>query len=214
MDHSSKGMFLNQCKYVIDLLDEAGMKDSKPAPTPIKSNLKLDDEGEPLQDISVYQGLDTQILIGPTILWIGSLQQAYVPSLVAILLHGKEKKQTIVARSSVEAEYRVIASIACEIIWLKLLFGDLGIKCTLPIPLHCDNQAAMHITANPVFHERTKHIEVDCHFVRHQVQSKLLQTVYTKSCEQLANTFTKVLPSAQLEHLLSKLGSRNFLDPA
>ena len=120
----------------------------------------------------------------------------------------------MVARSSAEAKYRAMASTSCEIIWLKLLLGDLGIQCTLPIPLHCDNQAAMHIAANPVFHERTKHIEVDCHFVRHQVQSKLMHTVYTKSCEQLADIFTKVLPSAQFEHLLSKLGSRNFLDPA
>jgi hypothetical protein len=130
------------------------------------------------------------------------------------LVTWKSKKQTVVARSSAEAEYRAMASTACELIWLKLLLEDLGIQCKPPIQLHCDNQAAMHIAANPVFHERTKHIEVDCHFVRHQVQSKIMQTVYTKSCDQLADIFTKVLPSAQFEHLLSKLGSRNSLNPA
>ncbi|PRQ34018.1 putative RNA-directed DNA polymerase [Rosa chinensis] len=130
------------------------------------------------------------------------------------LVTWKSKKQTVVAHSSAEAEYRAMASITCELIWLKTLLGDLGIVCTMPISLHCDNQAAMHIAANPVFHERTKHIEVNCHFVRDQVQSKLIKTVYTRSCDQLAVIFTKILTFAQFERLLSKLGSRNCLDPA
>ena len=128
------------------------------------------------------------------------------------LVTWKSKKQTVVARSSAEAEYRAMASTTCELIWLKALLSDMGIQSSKPITLHCDNQAAMHIAANPVFHERTKHIEVDCHFVRHQVQSKVIQTVYVRSCDQLADLFTKVLPTAQLERLLGKLGSRSSLD--
>ena len=59
-----------------------------------------------------------------------------------------------------------MASTSCELIWLKYLLFDLGIKHDQPISMFCDNQVAMHIAANPVFHERTKHIEVDCHYVR------------------------------------------------
>ena len=107
-----------------------------------------------------------------------------------------------------------MASTACELIWLKALLQDLGVKCKNPITLHCDNQAAMHIAANPVFHERTKHIEVDCHFIRNQVQNKILTTSFVRSSDQLADVFTKVLPTAQFHRLLFKLGSKDSLDPA
>ncbi|CAN6696244.1 unnamed protein product [Malus baccata var. baccata] len=126
----------------------------------------------------------------------------------------KSKKQQVIARSSAEAEYRAMAATACELIWLKGLLSDLGFHCSNSIPLMCDNQAAMHIAANPVFHERTKHIEVDCHFVRSQVQSQIIHTVFTRSYDQLADLFTKALPSAQFHRLLGKLGSINPLDPA
>ncbi|XP_050378264.1 uncharacterized mitochondrial protein AtMg00810-like [Argentina anserina] len=128
------------------------------------------------------------------------------------LVTWKSKKQSVVARSSAEAEYRAMALAACELIWLKTLLSDLGIIVSTPIILHCDNQAAMHIAANPVFHKKTKHIEVDCHFIRNQVQSKLLSTAYIKSSEQLADVFTKILPTTQFGHLLFKLGSRDSLD--
>ncbi|KAJ4747967.1 Subtilisin-like protease [Rhynchospora pubera] len=72
----------------------------------------------------------------------------------------KSKKQKVVSRSSAEAEYRAMANGACEVVWIKTLLEELGLRPTLPIPLYCDNQAALHITSNPVFHERTKHIEV------------------------------------------------------
>jgi hypothetical protein len=77
-----------------------------------------------------------------------------------------------VAQSSAKAEYRAMASTASELIWIKQLLADIRIEARNPMKLFCNNQAARHIASNPVFHERTKHIEVDCHFIREKIQAK------------------------------------------
>nr|GEX30398.1 cysteine-rich RLK (receptor-like protein kinase) 8 [Tanacetum cinerariifolium] len=94
----------------------------------------------------------------------------------------------------------------CEITWLVSLLKDLGLKDLGPVDLKCDNQAAIHIAANPVFYDRTKHIEVDCHYVRDQIKYGLIHPSYVPSKTQLADVFTKVLPVDQHNTLLSKLG--------
>ncbi|RVW88368.1 Retrovirus-related Pol polyprotein from transposon TNT 1-94 [Vitis vinifera] len=76
-----------------------------------------------------------------------------------------------VARSSAEAEYRAMALATCELIWLRHLLQELRFGKDEQMKLICDNQAALHIASNPVFHERTKHIEVDCHFIREKIAS-------------------------------------------
>lgn len=84
----------------------------------------------------------------------------------------KTKKQPTVSRSSSEVEYRALAVTTCESKWLQSLLHSLSVSHSLPMKLSCDNQSAIHIAKNPVFHERTKHIEVDCHLVRDELKAK------------------------------------------
>lgn len=122
----------------------------------------------------------------------------------------KSKKQSVVARSSAEAEYRAMAFTTCEVTWLSSLLKDLGLKDLPPANLKCDNKAALAIAANPVQHERTKHVEIDCHYVRDQLNKGLLTTSHVSSSEQIADLLTKVLPVKQHNHLLHKLGASAF----
>lgn len=106
-----------------------------------------------------------------------------------------------------------MANTICELTWLKAILSSLGVLHPQPIQLYCDNQAALHIAKNPVFHERTKHIEVDCHFVRDEVLKNTIQPSYVPSRTQLADIFTKALGTKQFLFLLSKLGIQNLHAP-
>ncbi|KAK4397606.1 Retrovirus-related Pol polyprotein from transposon RE2 [Sesamum angolense] len=130
------------------------------------------------------------------------------------LVTWRSKKQTTVARSSAEAEYRAMAHTTSEILWLKNLLKELGFMYDDPVPMHCDNQAAIHIASNPIFHERTKHIEVDCHFVREAVMSQKICTPFTPSSEQRADIFTKALGGKPFDVLCNKLGMIDIFAPA
>ena len=88
--------------------------------------------------------------------------------------------------------------------WIKHLLHDMKIECKGTMQMYCDNQAARHIASNPVFHERTKHIEVDCHFVRDKVQSGEIETPFVRSHEQLADIFTKCVDRVHLTKLQAR----------
>lgn len=118
----------------------------------------------------------------------------------------KTKKQPTVSRSSTEAEYRAMASATCEILWLKGLLQFLQISIHGPVRLHCDNQSAIHIANNPVFHERTKHIENDCHFIRDEIRRGVILPCYINTHSQLADILTKALGKQHFQNLTSKLG--------
>ena len=85
------------------------------------------------------------------------------------LLTWKSKKQTTISKSSAEAEYRSMAAIVSELIWIIGLMKELGVNLKLPVDIYSDNKASIQIAANPVYHERTKHIEIDCHFIREKI---------------------------------------------
>ena len=125
----------------------------------------------------------------------------------------KTKKQKTVSRSSAEAEYRALAFLTQELIWLKRILAALGVKHKQSMSVWCDSKAAIHIATNPVFHERTKHVEVDCHFVRDEVLSKNICLNHVCSDKQLADIFTKPLGRQEYEQFCFKLGIQDLHAP-
>lgn len=105
----------------------------------------------------------------------------------------KTKKQDVVSMSLAEAEYRCMILTMCELKWLKPLLADLGVSHDAPKNLACDNQSALYITANPVFYERTKHREIDCHIVCDAVQDVLIYTKRWHLQSSLSTFLQKVL---------------------
>ena len=97
----------------------------------------------------------------------------------------------MVARSSAKAEFRAVAHGICAVMWIKRMLGELTASDSLPMKLYCDNKAAISITHNPVLHDKTKHVEVDKHFIKEKLESGLICMPYIPTAEQIANVFTK-----------------------
>ena len=125
----------------------------------------------------------------------------------------KSKKQPTVSLSSAEAEYRSLRAVTAELSWLTRLVSELQVPSILPIPVKSNSLAAIYIAKNPVFHERTKHIELDCHFVREKLHEGLISLSHITTTYQLADIFTKPLPHPQHYHLLCKLRVSSFHPP-
>ena len=109
------------------------------------------------------------------------------------------------ARSSTEAEYRALTDTTSEFLWLRWLLKDLGVFTSSATPLYCNNHNAIHIAHNDVFHERTKHIEIDCHFIRYHLVHGALKLFSVSSKDHLADIFTKSLPKGHTRDLVDKL---------
>ena len=130
------------------------------------------------------------------------------------LIAWKSNKQDTVSNSSAESEYRAVADAVREIMSFRFLLEDLWVDVSDATPLYCDNTAAIHIANNSVFHERTKHIERDCHIVREKVKKGFMKTLHVRSGNQLADIFTKPLYPNPFRHILGKMEFINIYAPS
>ena len=112
---------------------------------------------------------------------------------------------SVVTRSSAEAEFKAMAQGISELLQIFIILIDLGITLKGPMKLYCDNQDAINIAHNPVHHDRTKHVEIDQHFIKEKLNNGLICTVYVPSSKQMADILTKGLPSSTFYTILDKL---------
>ncbi|KAG7568373.1 Reverse transcriptase RNA-dependent DNA polymerase [Arabidopsis thaliana x Arabidopsis arenosa] len=264
-----EGLFLNQEKYAKHLLENAGMLDCAPMPTPLPIQLnRVPYQDKEFEDPTYFRSLagklqyltltrpDLQFavnyicqkmhkpsvsdfaLLKRTLRYLkgtidmgltlstntDSVLRAYSDSdhagctstrrstggfctfLGLNLISWSAKRQDSVARSSTEAEYRALSDTAAELSWISSLLKDIGIQQDRPAELYCDNLSAVHLTANPVLHKRSKHFETHYHFAREKVADGSLVIKHVPAWLQLADIFTKSLPQAAFYSLRFKLG--------
>ena len=146
--------------------------------------------------------------------WAGNLNDrkstaGYFTFVGGNLVTWRSKKQKVVALSSAEAEFRGIRSGLTEILWLRRLMKELSLEPQKTCKLLCDNKAAISISENPVQHDRTKHVEIDRHFIKENLEEKIVEILYVKSEDQLADILTKAVSAKSFQEVLGKLSFGN-----
>ena len=102
----------------------------------------------------------------------------------------------------------------CELLWIKIILTELRLAPSESMKLYCDNKTAINIAHNPVQHNRTKHVEIDKHFIKEKLRESLICTPFVKIGDQLTDVLTKMIASRPFYHILSKLGMRDIFAPA
>ena len=115
----------------------------------------------------------------------------------------KTKKQNDVSLSSTEAEFRAMKAITKELIWIKRLLSELGVTHDSPMTIFCDNKSTLHISANHVLHEQTKHMGIICQFVRKEIIKGVINTMFVTTHDQLADILTKYLGRREFDAFFS-----------
>ncbi|GKE47684.1 ribonuclease H-like domain-containing protein, partial [Tanacetum coccineum] len=189
----STGMFLSQHKYVVEIIKRAHMVNCNPSRTPVDTESKLGDDSDPVSDPTLYQSLagslqyltftrpDNSYAVQQVCLYMHDPREHHFSALKRILrrstsgycvflgnnlLSSSSKRQPTLSSSSVEAKHRDVANVVAETCWLRNLLRELHTPLYSATLVYCDNVSAVYLSCNPVQHQRTKHIEIDIHFVR------------------------------------------------
>eukprot|EP00253_Pinus_taeda_P013307 PITA_13307 len=220
---TENNIFLSQSKYARNLVDKFRMQDCKPATTPMEPGLKLSAQSSsPLVDETLFRQLVGSLIYltatRPDINFAVSYISRFTSTPKADhwiaakrVLRYTSKKQQAVALSSTEAEYQGAVKASCEAIWLRRMLADMHVFQTGPTPLFCDNQGVLKLAKNPIFHERTKHVETHCHYIRQLVEDESIQLRYVPTTEQPTDIFTKPLGPDKFVKFRGSIGVVNRL---
>ncbi|GJY14763.1 ribonuclease H-like domain-containing protein, partial [Tanacetum coccineum] len=226
-------------KYATEVLERAGMLTCNPCRTPVDTDSKLAAAGDPVSDPTLYRRLAGALqyltFTRPDISYV--VQQLYsstTSSLVSYsdadwagcpttrrstssycvflgnnLLSWSSKRQFTLSRSSAEAEYRGVANAVAETCWLRNLLRELHTPLSTATIVYCDNVIVVYLSSNLVQHQRTKHIEIDIHFVRDLVTTGHIRILHVPSHYQYVDIFTKGLPTALFDEFRDSLSVRS-----
>nr|GEY95500.1 ribonuclease H-like domain-containing protein [Tanacetum cinerariifolium] len=184
---TTSGIFLSQTKYATEILEQAQMLNCNPCRTPIDTEKKLRPEG-------------SRATRRPT--------SGYYVFLGDNLMTWSSKRHDTLSCSSTEAEYHEVTNAVAETSWIRNLLRDLHTSLFTATLVYCDNVSVVYMSANPVQHQRTKHIEIDIHFVRDKVAAGHVQVLHVPSRFQYAYIFTKGLPYPLFTDFRSSLSVR------
>jgi len=150
--------------------------------------------------------------------WAGNLfdrksTSGYFTFVGGNLVTWRSKKQKVVALSSAEAEFRGMAKGLCELLWIRRLLSEIGFTPKSGMNLYCDNKAAIAISQNPIQHDRTKHIEIDRHFIKQNLEEGVICFPFVRSEDQLADMLTKAVSNKNFRDSLNKLGIEDIFAP-
>ncbi|GKB22221.1 ribonuclease H-like domain-containing protein, partial [Tanacetum coccineum] len=219
-------------KYAVEILEKAHIVNCNPSRIPVDAESKLGVDGDPVSDLTLYRSLagslqyitftrpDLSYAVQQVCLHVHDPQEPHFSALKRILryvqgycvgnnlLSWSSKRQPTLSRSSAESEYRGVANVVAETCWLHNLLRELHTPLSSATLVYCDNVSAVYLSCNPVQHQRTKHIEIDIHFVRDLVAAGQVRVLHVPSRYQFADIFTKGLPSSLFEEFRSSLSVR------
>nr|GEV72017.1 hypothetical protein [Tanacetum cinerariifolium] len=236
------GIYLNQRKYVLDLLSEYGMLACKPEKNPFMSKLFISNEASEndplLKNVTDYQKLTGKLIyltnttpdISCVVYCLSQFMHTplsshlkiafkilrYLKSCLVIgycvflnnsLVFGKVRNETLSLNLQLKQSIELLlalASVTSKVIWILNFLKDLQIENLLPVLLHYDSNSTIKIAANPDFHERIKHLEIDLHFVREKILNGVAKTVKVDSEHQIVDILTKRLDTIQHRELFKK----------
>ncbi|GJU51659.1 retrovirus-related pol polyprotein from transposon TNT 1-94, partial [Tanacetum coccineum] len=229
-----RGIFLNQSKYALEIIEKYGMETSDPVDTPMvkKSELDEDPQGKAV-DPTRYRGMIVSLMYltssRPDVVFADSCialiafanadhagcqdtRRSTFRSMQLLgdrLVSWSSKKQKSTTISSTEAEYIALSGCCAQILWMRSQLTDYGLGFN-KIHLYFDNKSAIDLCCNNVQHSRSKHIDIRYHFIKEQVENRVVELYFVRTEYKLADIFTKALGRERLEFLINKLGMRSM----